>query len=122
MMAIFRIFGVTGPNRGEAFNQMRRCTFSENNGKLRTSNEWEEDVYMGCNQLMCLAIEYFNCYIMSEIQKEKESKGRFDEADKITKISPIAWSHINFGGKYFFGDLPSSDIAKNLTDIVKDEF
>ena len=48
-------------------------------------------------------------------------EGLLEEAEKISRISPIAWTHINFGGQYHFGEKSDSIIEERVTGIVKED-
>jgi len=75
-----------------------------NLGKIRAKSETKQLVYQQCNRLICNSIIYYNCYILSRIIEEKEKLEDFQYIEKLKKVSPISWNHINFFGKYDFGD------------------
>ena len=58
-------------------------------------------------------IVYYNSYVLSEFLKQKETLGQVDQIQALQQISPIAWRHINFYGKYEF------ESHKNNVDFDK---
>ncbi len=55
--------------------------------------------------------------LLSELIKEKEKKNQLEEIESIKQISPTAWQHINFMGRYEFNK-PTEKI--NVLEIVKE--
>jgi hypothetical protein len=54
--------------------------------------------------------------ILSELIKEKEKNNLSAKIEIIKQISPTAWQHINFMGRYEF-NVPQKEI--NISEIVK---
>ena len=47
---------------------------------------------------------YYNALILSEALAELESRGALASAAVLRHVSPVAWQHINFYGRYQFDD------------------
>lgn len=89
-------------NRGEEYHNLFRAVKFGNLGKIKNKSETKQLIYEQCTKLICSAIIYYNSYILSILIEEKEKLGQFDEIEKLKKVSPISWQHINFFGKYDF--------------------
>ena len=48
---------------------------------------------------------YYNACILSELLEYAEREKDFELADRIKKISPVSWKHVNFYGEYTFRDI-----------------
>jgi hypothetical protein len=72
-------------------------------GKLRFKNEYEQDLWSECSRLIANCIIFYNASILSRLLEHKENAGgQMQAIDEIKKISPIAWQHVNFHGRYEF--------------------
>ena len=60
--------------------------------------------------------------ILNELKEESDSRGDVERSQKLIRFSPVAWSHINFKGRFFFLDrtMPADikNITKNLFNII----
>ena len=100
-------------NRQELYHKLRRKVGFDNGGKIMVKSETEQVEYQECNRLICNMIVYYNSYVLSEFLKQKETLGQVDQIQALQQISPIAWRHINFYGKYEF------ESHKNNVDFDK---
>lgn len=87
-------------NRGEFFHKLKKVVFYANNGKIQGKSESEQKVYQDCAMVVCSAIIYYNCRILSKLMRMKKLSK--EEFDKIVKTTPFAWNHIDIYGKYDF--------------------
>ena len=79
---------------------MRRAIAHENAGKLRVDTEEEQNVWNECARLVANAIIFFNSYILTRLLEQMEEENKTDMVGRIKKVSPIAWGHINLGGRF----------------------
>ena len=93
-------------NRGENYHQMRRAVSYANFGKLRFKTEYEQQIWNECARLITNCIIYYNATILSNLLSYKEGTGDVKGAALLKKISPVAWQHINFCGRYEFSKMP----------------
>jgi hypothetical protein len=49
-------------------------------------------------------VVYYNALILSEALAELELRGDLDSAEVLNRVSPVAWQHINFYGRYQFDE------------------
>jgi TnpA family transposase len=89
-------------NWGENYHQLRRAVSYANFGKLRFTTEEEQQIWSECSRLITNCIIFYNALILSLLLAKKEAAGDAVGALLVTQISPIAWQHINFYGRYEF--------------------
>jgi TnpA family transposase len=89
-------------NRGENYHQLRRAVSYANFGKLRYATEDDQRLWSECSRLITNAIIFYNAMILSRLVAHKEASGDTAGAALIMQVSPVAWQHINFYGRYEF--------------------
>jgi TnpA family transposase len=89
-------------NRGENYHQLRRAVSHANFGKLRFKTEYEQKLWSESSRLITNCIIYYNMALLSALWTQKK-QGMEEDAALLTQISPVAWQHINLGGRYEFG-------------------
>jgi hypothetical protein len=78
-----------------------------NFGKLRFKTEDEQQLWNECCRLITNCIIYYNASILSRLLAHKEAARDGAGAEVLTQVSPIAWQHINFYGRYEFTKRPA---------------
>ncbi|ETW95400.1 MAG: transposase [Candidatus Entotheonella factor] len=104
-------------NRGENYHQLRRAVSYANFGKLRFKTEHDQQIWGECARLITNCIIYYNTRLLSDLLDYKESAGDLEGAERLKQVSPVAWQHINFFGRYEFRRAPE---AINLREIVRE--
>jgi TnpA family transposase len=94
-------------NRGENYHQLRRAVSYANFGKLRFKTEDEQQLWNECCRLITNCIIYYNASILSRLLAHKEAAGDTVGVESLTQVSPVAWQHINFYGRYEFTKSPA---------------
>ncbi len=89
-------------NRGEAYHRLKRAVFHENQGRFRVKTELEQNIWSECTRFLANCIIFGNAYILSALLTAVEKAGKSEEAEVIKCISPIAWRHVNFLGRFEF--------------------
>ncbi len=89
-------------NRGENYHQLRRAVSYANFGKLRFTNEDDQQLWHECSRLLTNCIIFYNTMMLSRVMAHKEAIGDTDGAAVLSQVSPVAWQHINFYGRYEF--------------------
>lgn len=102
-------------NRGENYHQLKRTISYANFGKLRFRSEYEQNIWNECSRLLTNCILYYNIAILSNAVKRKEEISATEDIITLKQISPMAWQHINFLGRYEFGKL---DSLINIEELV----
>ena len=85
---------------------MRRAVSYANFGQLRFKTEYEQQIWNECSRLIANCIIYFNTTILSNLLDYKTRNGHQQALDLFAGISPVAWQHINFHGRYDFSAGP----------------
>jgi hypothetical protein len=86
---------------------LRRAVSYANFGKLRFKTEEEQQVWNECCRLLTNCIIYYNASILSRLLTSKEAAGDTAGVELLTQVSPVAWQHINFYGRYEFTKVPA---------------
>jgi TnpA family transposase len=89
-------------NRGESYHKLRRAVSYANFGKLRFKTEHEQQLWGECSRLITNCIIYYNSTILSNLLAHKERTCDLQGVNLLKQVSPIAWQHINFFGRYEF--------------------
>ncbi len=45
-------------------------------------------------------IIFYNSYLLSKLLVKLENNKRIDLVERIKRVSPIAWRHVNLGGRF----------------------
>jgi len=65
-------------------------------------------------------VVYYNSEILSELLTTLESQSNLAAIDKLQRVTPLAWQHINFYGRYRFdGDLRPINLAALAGNLAK---
>ena len=102
-------------NRGEGYHQLRRAVCHENKGKLRVDSEAEQNVWSECGRLVANAIIFYNSYLLGRLLEQMGEKDRADLIERIGKVSPIAWRHVNLKGRF---QLTRGDDMINIDQVL----
>lgn len=106
-------------NRGESYHHLHRAVSYANFGKLRFKTEYDQHLWSECSRLIANCIIFYNASILSALLLRNQEKGHEDPAALLRHISPVAWQHINFYGRFEFASIPALiDIASILQAIL----
>lgn len=89
-------------NRGEAFHRLRRAIAYAHGGRFRVRSQNEQDIWNECARLIANAVVHYNAMLLSEMVKMFEKQRDTESLKNLERISPLAWQHINFYGRYQF--------------------
>lgn len=103
----------TALNRGESYHQLRRAVSYANFGKLRFKSEEDQLLWHECSRLITHCIIFYNMTLLSQLWTRQEA---IQDTAHIAHISPVAWQHINFYGRYEFTNV--SELI-NIKEIVE---
>jgi len=104
-------------NRGESYHQLRRAVAYANFGKLRFKSEHEQQIWGECSRLITNCIIFYNATLLARLLQHAETTGDTQAVDLLKHISPAAWQHVNFYGRYEFGNQQD---AINLDAIISE--
>lgn len=107
-------------SRGENYHQLRRAVSYANFGKLRFKTEHEQQIWSGCSRLITNCIIYYNATILSDLLRLKEQERDARQVALLEHVSPVAWQHINFYGRFEFTSSPEQiDIAAMVQELAR---
>lgn len=108
-------------NRGESYHKLRKAVSFANFGKLRFKNENDQHIWGECSRLLSNCIIFYNASILSNMLAYQETKGL--DSDVMKQISPVAWQHINFYGRYEFNiQQESVDMDAIIQELAHSKF
>jgi TnpA family transposase len=106
-------------NRGESYHKLHKAVSYANFGKLRFKTEGEQQIWNECGRLIANCIIFYNATILSNVLRYQVEKGDAVAAAALEQISPVAWQHINFHGRYeFTKSLQPIDIEAIVQELV----
>jgi TnpA family transposase len=94
-------------SRGEGYHQFRRAISYANFGSLRFKTEGEQQIWNECSRLIANCIIYYNATLLSKLIVLRKQAGETKQVNRIRRVSPIAWQHINFHGRFEFLGAPA---------------
>ena len=72
-----------------------------------------------CGTLNCII--FYNAMILSNVLQYQTEQGNSIAAADLERISPVAWQHINFHGRYEFTKaVQPIDIEMIVQELIKD--
>ena len=104
-------------NRGEEYHQLKRHIFYVHGGKFRVHTIQEQQVIANCTHLIANVIIYYNTWLLAQLLKRYEQEGNKTALEKVNKIAPVAWQHVNVYGTYKF-IVPH--VAVNAAELLKE--
>ena len=107
-------------NRGEAYHRLRRAIAYAHGGRFRVRSQHEQEVWNECTRLIANAVVYYNSEILSELLSTLETQANNSAIDILQRVTPLAWQHINFYGRYRFdSDLRPINLAELAQHLAK---
>lgn len=106
-------------NRAEAYHRLRRAISNIAGGKFQGASAQEVEVWNECGRLLTNCIIYYNTDLLSRLVEQVDDS----TSHTFRKISPVAWQHINFLGKYEFREEATKlDLDQMVSNIDISEF
>jgi TnpA family transposase len=100
--------------RGEAYHQLKRAVVNVGGERLKGTTENEIMIWDECARILTSCIIYYNMELLSKIMGHEKIKDS-NVYEYFKSISPVAWRHINFLGKYEINDV---DFEFDISSIV----
>jgi TnpA family transposase len=88
--------------RGEAYHQLRRHIEKVNGRHFRGTNETQISIWNESARLLANCVLYYNAIMLNQWMEQSDAKGESEKSKFIKQLSPVAWTHINFQGRYEF--------------------
>ncbi len=108
-------------NRGESYHKLRRAVSYAYSGRLRVRTELEQQVWADCSRLLANCVIYYNACILSELLERANRRGDHEQADRIKRISPVSWKHVNFYGQYNFLNATGNIDLSAIVDCLEEK-
>ncbi len=102
--------------RGEAYHQLKRTIEKANGRNFRGTSDTQMAIWNECARLLANCVIYYNALILNKLKEESDRMGDSERSQKLIRLSPVAWTHINFQGIYIF---MGNDTSLDIKDITK---
>jgi len=117
----------TARNRTEAYHQLQGEIRKTYKGVFKGKRIVENRISAHAARLIANCIVAYNSTILNAVYEKMVAEGVDQEIiDEFTRISPIAWSHTLFTGRYSFkksnGDIDVAAMARILEEHLKQNF
>jgi hypothetical protein len=107
-------------NRGESFHQLRSAIMRMGGKQIQGRTDLELAISNECNRLLANCIIYYNCVLLSSILESIDQKKDPALYKLITRLSPVAWHHINMIGTFeFLQNKETVDIKSVVEELMK---
>jgi len=107
-------------NRGESYHKLVRAVTYANGGRLRARTDQEQQLWSECSRFLANCVIHYNTFILSELMDYAEREKNFDLADRIKRISPVNWKHVNFYGEYTFQEIGNIiDLTQMINRLIE---
>jgi TnpA family transposase len=108
-------------NRGEAFHQLRSGILKISGKQIDGRTELDLNISNECNRLLANCIIFYNTSLLSSLLELHRGKKDKKICEKIKRLSPVAWRHINLVGKFeFLQNRKILDIQTLAEDLAND--
>ena len=101
--------------RGEAYHQLKRSIQKANGHNFRGTSDIQMEVWSECARLLTNCVIYYNALILNALKEDSDQKGNHERSQKLSRLSPVAWTHLNFQGWYIF---LSGNKMINFSEVV----
>ncbi len=114
-------------NRTEAYHQLQSSIRKTYRGVFQGKRVVENRVSAHAARLVANCIIAYNSMILNSVYEKMRDSGVSQEIiDELTRVSPIAWTHTLFNGRYSFkknnGNIDLEAMAKILEKHLKQHF
>jgi len=92
-------------NRGESYHKLVRAVGYANGGRLRVRTDLEQELWSECSRFLTNCVIHYNACILSELLEFAERENDPVLAERIKRVSPVSWKHVNFYGEYTFREI-----------------
>ena len=89
-------------NLGESYHKLHKTVSCANFEILRFKTEGEQQIWNDCGHLVANCIIFYNASILSNVLRRQAEYWDSSAARSLAPVSPVAWQHINFYGRYEF--------------------
>lgn len=102
-------------NRGEAYHGLKKAIRFAHGGGFKVRTELEQQIWDESSRLIANCVIFFNCFLLSKVIASNQESGNNEEVNQLKNISPMAWRHIHFYGRYNF---QKKENVLNVSEII----
>jgi len=107
-------------NRGESLHQLMSAIRKVGGKQLLGKNEIELEMHNESARLMANCVIYYNAELLSNLYLAYEQQDQPEYCQLLKRLSPVAWQHINFVGKYEFNKTRKElDLKKMIATLME---
>ena len=82
--------------------------------------EIEISINNECALLLSICIIFYNASLLSKIYEYCEKNKMIEECERLIRLSPVAWQHINLIGKYeFLSNIELLDLGNIIEQLIE---
>ena len=86
--------------------------------RILVRSEDDQLLWHECSRLITNCIIFYNTTILSRVVAHKAGAGDSAGAALIRQVSPVAWQHINFYGRYEFTTGPDPIDVDAMVEVL----
>ena len=96
-------------NKGEARHTLARAVAFHRLGRFRDRSHDRQSHRAAALNLVTACIGVFNCRYLSRAVTDLRQKGVVIDEQRLRRLSPLGWDHINLTGDYVWTESPAYD-------------
>lgn len=106
-------------NKGEARHTLARAVAFHRLGRFRDRSHERQSHRAAALNLVTACIGLFNCRYLERSVAELRRQGTTIDDQRLRRLSPLGWDHVNLTGDYVWSDSPAYD-ADGLRPLNRD--
>jgi TnpA family transposase len=106
-------------NKGEARHTLARAVAFHRLGRFRDRSHERQSHRAAALNLVTACIGLFNCRYPERSVAELRRQGITIDGQRLRRLSPLGWDHVNLTGDYVWSDSPAYD-ADGLRPLNRD--
>ena len=93
-------------NKGEARHTLSRAVAFHQLGRFRDRSHERQSHRAAALNLVTACIGLFNCRYLDRAVTDQRRRGTFIDDQRLRRLSPLGWDHINLTGDYVWSEAP----------------
>ena len=96
-------------NKGEARHTLSRAVAFHQLGRFRDRSHERQSHRAAALNLVTACIGLFNCRYLDRAVTDQRRRGTFIDDQRLRRLSPLGWDHINLTGDYVWSETATYD-------------
>jgi len=96
-------------NKGEARHTLSRAVAFHQLGRFRDRSHERKSQRAAALNLATACIGLFNCRYLDRTVTDQRRRGTFIDDQRLRRLSPLGWDHINLTGDYVWSETATYD-------------